>query len=155
MVVAGMRDAVVVATPDGILVSSKEASAGIKAQVAQAAESHPMCERRRWGEYRIIDSTVFPDGAKALTKELTILDGEQLSYQRHGHCAEVWTIVSGAGEVVLDGSVQRVHAGSVVNIPMNTLHAGRAIEGDLHIIEVQTGDILVEEGTECFGDFWD
>ena len=42
MVVAGMRNAVVVATPDGILVSSKEASAGIKAQVAQAAESRPM-----------------------------------------------------------------------------------------------------------------
>ncbi len=154
MVVAGMRDAVVVATPDGILVSSKEASAGIKAQVAQAAESHPMCERRRWGEYRVIDSTVFPDGAKALTKELTILDGEQLSYQRHKHCDEVWTIVSGAGEVVLDGSVQRVHAGSVVAIPMSTLHAGRATEGDLHIIEVQTGDILVEEDTERFGDFW-
>ncbi|WP_322153654.1 sugar phosphate nucleotidyltransferase, partial [Paratractidigestivibacter sp.] len=36
MVVAGMKDAVVVATPDGILVSSKEASTGIKAQISQA-----------------------------------------------------------------------------------------------------------------------
>ena len=154
MVVAGMKDSVVVATPDGILVSSKEASAGIKAQVSQAAESRPMYEQRRWGEYRVIDSSVFPDGAKALTKELIVRDGKQLSYQRHHHRAEVWTVVSGTGEVVLDGLVQQVRAGSVVNIRKGQMHAGHAVGSDLHIIEVQTGDILVEGDIERFGDYW-
>ena len=154
MVVAGMSDAVIVATPDGILVSSKEASKSIKAQVAEAAESRPMYEQRRWGEYRVIDSSVFPDGAKALTKELIIRDGKQLSYQRHQHRGEVWTVVSGTGEVVLDGLAQQVRAGSVVNIGKRQLHAGRAIGADLHIIEVQQGEVLVEEDIERFGDFW-
>lgn len=154
MVVAGMRDAVVVATPDGILVSSKEASAGIKAQVAQAAESRPMYEQRRWGEYRVLDSSVYPDGAKALTKELVVRDGKQMSYQRHAHRSEVWTIVSGTGEVVLDGLVRQVRAGSVVYINKLQMHAARAVGSELHIIEVQQGDILVEEDIERFGDYW-
>lgn len=154
MVVAGMRDAVVVATPDGILVSSKEASAGIKAQVAQAAESRPMYEQRRWGEYRVLDSSVYPDGAKALTKELVVRDGKQMSYQRHARRSEVWTIVSGTGEVVLDGLVRQVRAGSVVYINKLQMHAARAVGSELRIIEVQQGDILVEEDIERFGDYW-
>ena len=154
MVVAGLKDAVVVAAPDGILVTGKEASANIKKQVAAAAESRPMYEQRRWGEYRVIDSSVFPDGAKALTKELIVRDGKQLSYQRHAHRSEVWAIVSGTGEVVLDGLVQQVRVGSVVNIEAGKLHSGRAIGSDLHVIEVQQGDILVEEDIERFGDFW-
>lgn len=154
MVVAGLKDAVIVATPDGVLVTGKEASANIKKQVAAAAESRPMYEERRWGEYRVIDSSVFPDGAKALTKELIVRDGKQLSYQRHAHRSEVWTIVSGTGEVVLDGLVQQVRAGSVVNIAAGTLHAGRSLGGNLHVIEVQQGDILAEEDIERFGDYW-
>lgn len=154
MVVAGMRDAVIVATPDGILVSSKEASAGIKAQVAQAAESRPMYEQRRWGEYRVLDSSVYPDGAKALTKELVVRDGKQMSYQRHVHRSEVWTIVSGTGEVVLDGLVRQVRAGSVVHINKLQMHAARAVGSELRIIEVQQGDILVEEDIERFGGYW-
>lgn len=154
MVVAGLKDAVVVATPDGILATGKDASANIKKQVAAAAESRPMYEQRRWGEYRVIDSSFFPDGAKALTKELIVRDGKQLSYQRHAHRSEVWTIVSGTGEVVLDGLMQQVRAGSVIKIPAYTMHAGRAVGNDLHIIEVQQGDILVEEDIERFGRYW-
>ncbi len=146
MVVAGMKDAVVVATPDGILVSSKEASAGIKAQVTQAAESRPMYEQRRWGEYRVIDSSVFSDGSKALTKELVIRDGGQLPYCCCAGCDIAWTVVAGAGEVVLDGAVRRVSAGSTACIAQNVPHAARATGSDLHIIEVRTGDALFEEG---------
>ena len=155
MVVSGMKNTVVVATPDGILVSSKEASAGIKAQVSQAAESRPMYEQRRWGEYRVLDSSVYPDGAKALTKELVVHDGKQMSYQRHVYRSEVWTIVSGAGEVVLDGLVRQVKAGSVVYVNKHQMHAARAVGGELRMVEVQQGDILAEEDIERFGDFWE
>ena len=154
MVVAGLADAVVVATPDGILVTGKEASAHIKPQVEQAAASRPMYEQRRWGEYRVLDASVFPDGAKALTKELIIKAGQQLSYQRHARRSEFWTIVSGRGQVVLDGLAQDVRAGSAIKILAGVLHAARAQE-DLHVIEVQVGDILVEEDIERFGDYWE
>ena len=153
MVVSGLNNTVVVATPDGILVSGKEASAGIKNQVAQAAESRPMYEQRLWGEYRVIDSSVFPDGTKALTKELVVKPGRQLSYQKHKSRSEIWTIVSGCGEVVLGDLVREVHAGSVVNIEACERHACRS-SSELHIIEVQLGDTLSEEDIERFGYYW-
>lgn len=154
MVVAGLSDAVVVATHDGILACGKEASANIKRQVSKAAESRPMYERRRWGEYRVLDSSVYPDGRKSLTKELVIAAGRQISYQRHSHRSEVWTVACGTGEVVLDGEIASVSAGSVVNIEAGRMHAVRALGTDLHIVEVQLGNLLVEEDIERFGIFW-
>ncbi len=154
MVVAGLSDAVVVATHDGILACGKEASAGIKGLVGSVAETRPMYERRRWGEYRVLDSSAYPGGAKALTKELVIAAGKQISYQRHSHRSEVWTVVAGEGEVVLDGDVIPVCAGSVVNIEVGRMHGVHAAGADLHIIEVQLGEQLVEEDIERFEDFW-
>lgn len=153
LVVAGLVDSVVVATPDGILVSEKTASANIKKQVALASESRPMYEQRRWGEYRVLDSSVYSDGKKALTKELLIRPGHQLSYQVHTCRNEVWTIVSGTGEVVVGETVIPVKAGSVVSVDAGKKHSARAFES-LHIIEVQLGDILVEEDIQRFGNYW-
>lgn len=153
MVVVGARDIVIVATPDGILVSSKEESARIKDLVSGAAENRPMYEKRRWGEYRVLDFSSYPDGASSLTKELAIKPGCQISHQRHACRSEVWTIVSGEGEVAVNGEVSLVEAGSVIRIPEGTLHALRA-KSELRIIEVQLGRILAEEDIERFGDFW-
>ena len=55
---------------------------------------------------------------------------------------------SGTGEVVLDGLVQQVRAGSVVQIPATTPHSARALKGDLHVIEVQYGETIVMEDVE-------
>jgi mannose-1-phosphate guanylyltransferase len=154
LVVAGINDAVVVATPDGILVSSKEASKSIKSQVNKAAASRPLFEQRRWGEYRVVDSNVSLDRMKSITKELLIHEGKQLSYQKHEYRSEVWTVVSGTGEVVLDGLVQQVRPGSVINISAGEMHSARAVGSDLCIIEVQLGEVLVEDDIVRDGDFW-
>lgn len=153
LVVSGVSNAVVVATPDGILVSSKEHSAKLKLLVEQAAYTRPMYEKRRWGEYRVIDSGVYKDNQKAMTKELVIQPGKQLTYQRHFRRAEVWTVVSGEGEIVLNGDVQPLTPGRVVNIQAEQLHSARAFT-ELHVIEVQLGDVLVEEDIERFGNYW-
>lgn len=154
LVVSGMEDAIIIATPDGILVSRKQESAYIKPFVEKAAASRPMFESRRWGEYRVIDSGVYPDGHRALTKELIIRAGKQLSYQLHEQRGEVWTIVSGSGEVVIDGVVRKVKAGDIVEIPLQKKHSIRAFD-DVHAIEVQIGDALFEEDIQRFGDYWE
>lgn len=154
LVALGLEDLVVVATPDGILVSDKHQSSYMKPFVTKVAESRPMCERRNWGTYRVIDSSIHPDSAKSITKELVISTGCQLSYQRHFNRSEAWTIVSGCGEIVLDGTVREVVTGSVVMIEKGQMHAARAVE-ELHIIEVQLGDVLTEEDIERCGHFWD
>lgn len=154
MVVAGVTDAVVVATPDGILVTGKEASAHIKDLVGEAAYARPMYERRQWGEYRVMDEGSYADGSHTLTKELVLSPGRQLSYQRHQHRAEIWTVANGEGEVVLDGEVVPVRVGDSVRIAPMQMHGARATT-QLHIVEVQVGWPLVEEDIERFGFFWE
>ena len=154
LVVAGMKDVVIVATPDGLLVSGKEESAQIKELVAKAAESRPMYEQRQWGEYRVLDSSAYPDGSEAITKELIIKKNSQISYQRHEHRSEVWTVVSGFGEIVIDGEVRRISIGDVVHIPPNIMHGVRAFE-ELYLIEVQLGSPLVEEDIIREGLYWE
>ena len=154
MVVAGLEDAVVVATYDGILACSKDASTSIKKQVEIIRESRPMYEKRYWGEYRVIDSRVFGDDRCALTKELVIAAGKQLSYQRHTHRSEIWTVVDGEGEIVLDGRVIPAITDTVIHVRPMQMHAIRAFR-DLHIIEVQLGFPLIEEDIERFGNYWE
>lgn len=153
LVVSGLKDAVVVATHDGILVCDKENSSSIKPLVEKASESRPMYEKRRWGEYRVLDISLFCNNRKALTKELVIEAGKQLSYQRHAHRSETWTIVAGSGEIVLNGETRLIKSGDTVIISENDLHAIRAFE-EIHAIEVQLGDLLEESDIERFEDFW-
>lgn len=155
MVVSGIKDSVVIATHDGILVTSKDASSNttMKKLVGKASTSRPMYERRRWGEYRVLDAGVY-DGKKALTKELIVESGKQLSYQKHAFRSEIWTIVAGRGEVVLDGEVRHIAPGDIVNVRIGILHSIRAFE-ELHIIEVQLGKTLFEEDIERFGNYWE
>lgn len=139
----GVSNVIVVASPDGILVSDKAASPLIK-DVMKHADQRPMCEERRWGSYRVLDYWKYPDGNEVLTKRIIISPGKNLSYQYHLLRNEVWTIVSGSGVMVLNGKRFPVRAGDVLTIGKASRHSLRA-ETELELIEVQTGTELIEE----------
>ena len=145
VIALGIKDAVIAATPDGILVSDKEKSPELKGFVA---DSRPMYERRGWGEYKVLDYKLHEDGQNSLTKELIISPGQYISYQRHQHRTEIWTFTEGVGELILDDVVKRVSRGDVAIIKPKMKHAIKAVDGELHIIEVQIGDELTEEDIE-------
>lgn len=153
MVVAGLKDAVVVATPDGILVSGKEESALIKDQVAEAANARPMYEQRKWGEYRVLDTAIPSGEPKSLVKELVISEGQQLSYQSHQNRTEYWVVTSGTGEVVVDEEVFPAASHSSFSIPSGTKHSCRAFD-ELHLIEVQLGEKIDEGDIVRYGHYW-
>lgn len=144
--VDGLKDVVVAACPDGILVCSKEHSEEIKKSVENLT-SRPMYEERRWGTYRVLDDSYYADGRHALTKSITLKEGKNISYQIHHHRSETWTFVEGEGIFVLDGQEQRVKAGDTVVIPVEHWHAIKALT-ELTFIEVQSGNPLVEEDIE-------
>lgn len=148
----GLRDIVVAASPDGILVCSKEYSEEIKKAVENLT-SRPMYEERRWGTYRVLDDTQYDDGSHSLTKSITLRAGKNISYQIHHHRSEVWTIVEGEGVFVLDGVEKHVKAGDTVVIPVKHLHAIKAIT-ELTFIEVQIGNPLIEEDIVRFEYKW-
>lgn len=149
--VDGLKDVVVAACPDGILVCSKEHSEEIKKAVENLTP-RPMYEERRWGTYRVLDDTIYPDGNHALTKSITLKPGKNISYQIHHHRAETWTFTQGEGIFVMNGVELRVKAGETVHIPVEHYHAIKAIT-ELTFIEVQCGNPLIEEDIERFE--WD
>lgn len=144
--VDGLKDVVVAACPDGILVCSKEHSEEIKKSV-ENLPPRPMYEERRWGTYRVLDDSYYADGRHSLTKSITLKEGKNISYQIHHHRSETWTFVQGEGIFVLDGKEQKVKAGDTVIIPVEHWHAIKALT-ELTFIEVQSGNPLIEEDIE-------
>lgn len=152
VVALGLSNVIVAASPDGILVSDKGASSYLKPYVDAIVE-RPMFEERRWGEYRVVDYVQYEDKTRSLTKHLTMRAGKTLSYQLHRGRDEIWTIVHGTGELLLDGHKLNIRSGDVIHINRGIKHAARALT-DLHFIEVQIGDTLEEEDIERFECEW-
>lgn len=143
MVALGLKNLVVVANADGILVSDKETSSYMKPYVEQI-HNRPMYEERRWGEYKVLDYEQYSDQSKSLTKHLDIKAGKYISYQSHSLRDEIWTIVDGTGELLIDGHIRNVRRGDVAYITKGQKHCMRAIT-DMKVIEVQIGSELIEE----------
>lgn len=141
--VLGITDAVVAASPDGILVTDKVASPRIK-EVLKDFEQRPMYEERRWGWYKVLDHTKFEEGNEVLTKKIGVKAGRNLSYQKHYARSEVWTIIKGEGEFALNDEIRFVKPGDVLVIPVEAKHGIKA-NTDLELIEVQAGSQLIEE----------
>lgn len=153
IVTLGTKNLVIAASPDGILISDKHKSSYLKPYV-ETVEERPMYEERRWGEYRVLDYTQYEDKSKSLTKHLMIEQGKCISYQRHLHRDEIWTIVDGEGKLLIDGEVKTVKRGDVAYIVTGQKHALYATK-DLHFIEVQIGKELNEDDIERFEWDWE
>ena len=151
VITLGLKNCVVAATPDGILVSDKEKSPELKSFVA---DSRPMYERRVWGEYKVLDYKTHQDKSSSLVKELILTPGQHISYQRHKHRTEIWTFTEGVGELIIDGVVQTVKRGDTAIIRPGTKHAIKGLT-ELHIIEVQIGDELTEDDIERLDWAWE
>ncbi len=139
----GTNDLVVAASPDGIIVSEKSKSENVK-EYAQKLNQRPMFEERRWGTYKVIDYVEFQDGFCALTKQLTLTPGCNISYQQHKYRDEVWTFIDGCGELVINGIRKKVSRGDTIIIRKGDWHGLKAISR-LTFIEVQSGSNLIEE----------
>ena len=155
LICVGTHDLVIATSNDGILVADKDHSEDLKKHLTKlGTDSRPMYEERRWGEYKVIDHIEFADGQKVLTKRLCIRAGKNISYQVHHHREEVWTIINGTGQLVLNGEQRNVKPGDVIHIRREQFHAIRAIT-DLYIIEVQSGDRLTEDDITRYPYTWE
>ncbi|ACA19511.1 mannose-1-phosphate guanylyltransferase/mannose-6-phosphate isomerase [Methylobacterium sp. 4-46] len=145
--VVGLDDVVVVATPDAVLVTSREAGAGVKALVedlrakgAPEADAHRLMYRP-WGSYQRIDI-----GDRFQVKRITVKPGGRLSLQKHYHRAEHWIVVHGTAEVTVDDAVTLVHENEAIYLPIGCVH--RLVNPGkipLELIEVQVGSYTGED----------
>ncbi len=129
----GLKDVVVSASPQGILVSDKEQSSYIKPYVDGMDEKIRFA-LKSWGSYQVID---VEEGS--VTIKITLNPGHRMNYHSHAHRDEVWTVISGTGTTIVEGAAKRVSAGDVITMPRGTKHTIIA-ETELKVVEVQIGE---------------
>ena len=128
----GLKDIIVSAGPDGILVSDKNQSSYIKPFVDNIIQP-VMYAEKSWGSYQVIDME-----AESLTIKITLKAGSKMNYHSHQHRDEIWTIVQGEGYTIVDGMKQHVQPGDVVTIAAGCRHTIIAAS-ELKVVEVQLG----------------
>lgn len=141
IIVQDISDAVVIASYDGLLISSKPGSSYLKPLTEQVS-SRPMYEQRKWGDYKVLDYRT--GETSSLVKRIRIDAGKGLSYQYHGKRSEVWVVVKGKGILTIDGEDSIVSEGSVIQIPIGAKHSLLAAT-EMEFIEVQLGQEALEE----------
>ena len=128
----GLKDVVVSASPEGILVSDKEQSSYIKPFV-DAIDQQIMFAEKSWGSFHVLDVE-----DESMTIKVTLNPGHSMNYHSHNRRDEVWTVISGTGRTIVDGMEQPVQAGDVVTMQAGCRHTIIA-DTELKLIEVQLG----------------
>ena len=128
----GLKDIVISASPEGILVSDKEQSSYIKPFVDQI-DQQIMFAEKSWGSYKVLDVE-----DESMTIKVTLNPGHRMNYHSHERRSEVWTVISGKGTAIVDGIEQMVSAGDVITMVAGCRHTIIA-ETELTVLEVQMG----------------
>ena len=151
----GLKDVIVVDTPDATLVCDKDRAQDVR-RVVEALESQHAQEhvthktvQRPWGAY-----TVLEEGEGYKIKRIVINPSSRLSLQMHRQRSEHWVVVSGTARVTCGDRVYDVKTNESTYIPPQTRH--RLENPDpaipLQIIEVQNGPYLGEDDIVRFDD---
>lgn len=148
----GVKDLVVVDTPDALLIASKGEAQNVKRVVAALKERHiaspphqttvlPNTVHRPWGTYATLKEE---PGYKV--KRITVKPGQSLSLQYHHQRAEHWVVVHGRGLVQIGETEHLTAPGEHRYIPLNETHRlTNTGHDELVLIEVQCGDYLGED----------
>jgi mannose-1-phosphate guanylyltransferase/mannose-6-phosphate isomerase len=150
----GLKDTIVVDTPDATLVCSRDRAQDVK-KVVDELKKRKAEERlthrtvhRPWGNYTILE-----EGDRYKIKRIVVVPGSKLSHQLHHHRSEHWVVVSGTARVTNGDKEYDVHTNESTYIPMSTKHRlenpGKV---PLQIIEVQNGEYLEEDDIVRFDD---
>ena len=152
----GVRDLVVIETPDAVLVADKSRSQDVKHIVnalnASGREEHTLHRKvhRPWGWYDSID-----EEGRFKVKRIQVKPKASLSLQMHHHRAEHWIVVKGTAEITNGEKTLLLTENQSTYIPLGEVHR-LANPGTipLEIIEVQSGSYLGEDDIVRFEDHY-
>ena len=152
----GLKDLLVVAMHDAVLVADRSraqdvklAVGALKAKGAKQAEAFAR-DHRPWGWFETLAL-----GDRFQVKRIVVKPGAALSLQSHMHRSEHWIVVSGTAKVTVEESVRLVSENESVYIPLGAKHRmenpGKV---PMVLIEVQTGSYLGEDDIIRYEDFY-
>ncbi len=143
----GLREMILIDTPDATLVCPKDRAQEVKA-VVEALKERGYTEhavhrttRRPWGSYTVLEA-----GPGYKIKKIVVKPGERLSLQYHRKRSEHWVVISGSAEVLRGDEVLSVSVNESIDIPTGVRHRlGNPGTVPLEIIEIQSGAYLEED----------
>jgi mannose-1-phosphate guanylyltransferase/mannose-6-phosphate isomerase len=154
VVALGIRDLIVVDTPDATFISTQNKSHEVDSIVeVMRLDGYKECDSHRkvyrpWGWYDSIEL-----GLNYQVKRLHIKIGAKLSLQMHQKRAEHWIVIKGVATVVNGKGKLTLNVGESTYIPLGVVHSlenkGREL---LEVIEVQSGKYLGEDDITRFED---
>lgn len=143
----GVKDLIVVNTPDAVLVVDRNQSQKVGALVAALRRSgrreHEQHLRnyRPWGYFETLSLA-----PRFQVKLLHVTPGSQLSMQMHHHRSEHWVVVKGTAKITVGDSVRLARENESLYISATEWHRlenpGKV---PLELIEVQIGSYLGED----------
>ena len=156
VVAIGLKDQVIVSTPDAVLVINKNHAQEVKGAVEQMKlqQDSVATEHRRihrpWGFYEKLTS-----GPGYQAKYLVVNPHATLSLQLHHYRSEHWLIMSGEAEVVNGKNRFRLFPNQSTYIEKETKHRlSNPGNQPLLMIEVQSGEYLEEDDIVRFEDVY-
>lgn len=152
----GVRDLVIVDTPDALLVADRDRVQDVKRIVdrlrSAGDDTHKLHRtvHRPWGTY-----TTLEEGERFKIKRLVVTPGQSLSLQMHHHRSEHWVVVSGMASIVNGERNISLGPNQSTYIPAGCQHR-LANPGKLPLvlIEVQSGEYLGEDDIVRFDDVY-
>ena len=152
----GLEDTVIVETEDAILACKSDRTQDVKKVFdtlkKQNDNTHLVHKTvyRPWGYY-----TVLAEGKGFLTKMIQVNPGQKLSVQSHNHRSEHWVVLEGTAKVLLEGNEHILSPGHSIDINVKEIHSlQNPYRETLKIIEVQKGDLLIEEDIVRYEDMY-
>jgi mannose-1-phosphate guanylyltransferase/mannose-6-phosphate isomerase len=150
----GVKNLIVVETPDAVLVVDRSQSQNVRKLVLQLEEEkrkelnlHRKVHRP-WGWYDCIDEA---KGFKV--KRIQVKPGASLSLQKHHHRAEHWIVVKGTAQITKGNEIFNLTENQSTYIPLGEVHRlTNPGNCPLEIIEVQSGTYLGEDDIVRFED---
>jgi mannose-1-phosphate guanylyltransferase/mannose-6-phosphate isomerase len=143
----GVKDLVVIETPDAVLVADKSRSQDVKHIVnsltKQKREEHTLHRKvhRPWGWYDSIEEC-----NRFKVKRIQVKPKASLSLQKHHHRAEHWVVVKGTAETTIGDKTILLPENQSTYIPLGEMHRlSNPGTIPLEIIEVQSGSYLGED----------
>ncbi len=147
MTAVGVKDLIVVDSPDALLVAHKKRVQDVKTIVnrLKASGRNEYSSHRKvyrpWGSFESIDVS-----ERFQVKRITVKPGGILSLQMHHHRAEHWIIVRGTARVTRGDEVLLLTEDQSTYIPLGVNHRLENLGViPLDLIEVQTGSYLGED----------
>jgi len=152
----GVKDLIVVDTPDAIMVADRGHVQEVK-KLVDMLKNNDRPEVfvhkevfRPWGKYNSIDM-----GPRFQVKHITLNSHATLSLQKHHHRAEHWIVVSGTAEITCDDKKFLLTENQSTYIPIGSLHRlSNPGKIPLELIEVQSGSYLGEDDIIRFDDVY-